>query len=191
MKKLIYFSKFLERTETLEVGFDQEDKTSNSLSKNSVENLGEEIKDYNRLKGKVDSIIMNADGEDVSKEIQKLITNDKTYGTNRFLRMYSSIAYKKKQVENLEQSIDKQSENIKEVESKRNDIDRGDRESMRDFDDKLNDKKKEVMESKKKLAELEDEIKYKELEVNKFMKEVEKDKQKSSKEDKWKGTYEK
>lgn len=186
MKKILTFNRFFEAYKSVEVGYDPSDTTSNSLNTDSLDNLEKEMSDYKKYQSKVDKIIMDADeNTDVSKELEKIIVNKNTYGTNRFLRMYSSIAHKNKQVSNLEDKIKNRNQELSDKKSELNSTDKSDTTAIKNINDSIKKIKNDIVEDNKKLKELERDIKDKDSEIKMFIKDLEKSKKDDLKSKRW------
>jgi DNA repair exonuclease SbcCD ATPase subunit len=165
MKYIKRHKLILEADDTIEV--EQNDSTSISELKERLNDLKDEINEYNMKKSKLEDVVMsNTEGKDISKVVSDIIDE------NRFLTMYHPVVQKMFEIDALEKRIEyykqllseregdlKLSANLSDAEERQEQADKLNKQiediktKGKDMQDKLKEMQKQVDEEQKDLAE--------------------------------------
>ncbi|CAG7580170.1 MAG: hypothetical protein SLAVMIC_00282 [uncultured marine phage] len=162
--------------------YEDTEKETVKVATDSLNDLAEQIKDFNNKKSNLEKLVMDNRGEDakdISKNIEDIIM-DKDMGRNPFLSMYLTIVEKMRKVANLQDKIDyfNQLENERkgDVTASKNLSDATDREEQQQkLNTQIEDIHDKVREMRNEIDELEKEIAQNKSELDKFKKDSEKD----------------
>ena len=162
--------------------YEDKDKESVKISTDSLNDLAEQIKDFETKAKNLEKLIMDNRGEDakyISKNIEDIIV-DKDMGRNPFLSMYVSIIEKMKRVADMQDKIDyfNQLENERkgDLSAAKNLSDITDREEQQQkLNTQIDDIHEKVGDMRNDIKDLEKDIAQNKSEFDKFKRDAEKD----------------
>jgi DNA repair exonuclease SbcCD ATPase subunit len=168
-------------SENLETNSD--DSQSTKMAKEKLNDLKEKISEYNSKKSKIDNIYKSSkDSEELKRKMDDILGKE-SQGRNKFLVLYSSIASKKRTIENTKTRI-----NDKEIELSRfkqklkigQEAESANRikERISEIQDSIKENKRKIQEDIKKISDMEkdlsDIIKKSEEDMKKWIEDVSK-----------------